>query len=189
MLGEGIRKGCRVFQGSEPVPICHQFLFLFSSQSKHEFFRKSFSVPSHLPVKILCFDAIEFSRVAVNHDFLASNVKDALLEECCRYNVGFSHIILPMEADLALRLLRRLHQLPDGFKDYPKLFIIFLLPTFEVPKWNFKDSNSLQPHGETEQRIRIASPADLMTSPKAGWRVGRYDSAGATSGVNSSSFG
>lgn len=50
------------------------------SQLKHKVLRKSFEVPTDGPIELFCFHAIEGGQVRIEHDFLAADEQNRLLD-------------------------------------------------------------------------------------------------------------
>jgi len=69
-----------VVQRVEPVPICHQLLFLLAGQLKHEFGRESFMVSLDLPVQLLCFYLVKIGNIPIDHHSQTTNKEDFLLD-------------------------------------------------------------------------------------------------------------
>ena len=78
VLREGEREGSRMFQAIEPVAICDQFGFFLSRQPEGEILREPHSITLDLLVEPLRRNAIDFRKVSVQYDAVASNCMNSL---------------------------------------------------------------------------------------------------------------
>ena len=69
-----------MFEPRQPVAFCDQFVQLPERQLEHEAGGESPSVASYLFLQASCRDAIERGEVSVEHDLLAADLEDGILD-------------------------------------------------------------------------------------------------------------